>query len=282
MIKQKEITDIAYLKRLPKSTIDKDWVLGHFLDAFYSFKENKNLFVFKGGTCLHKCYIENYRFSEDLDFTLLDENFVVDKSFTQKIIRKAKNKSLIEFYISTIDKRYSNDIPQGYEIKIKFWGADHNPNRRPLPPLRWLNNINLDISFSEQLFLPIVEKEIRHPYSDIDTITNKATCYDLVELLSEKIRSLKQRNRPRDVYDVWYLSKIFSDDSLNNVKEILLKKIESKKLAIGGTCDFVNSDKYIINKAHWKASLENQLDFSLLPGFDDIYNELSQFINKLL
>ena len=25
----------------------------------------------KGGTCLKKCYIETYRFSEDLDFTVL-------------------------------------------------------------------------------------------------------------------------------------------------------------------------------------------------------------------
>ncbi len=30
--------------------------------------------VFKGGTCLKKCYFETYRFSEDLDFTLTDES----------------------------------------------------------------------------------------------------------------------------------------------------------------------------------------------------------------
>ena len=29
--------------------------------------------VFKGGTCLKKCFIETYRFSEDLDFTVLDD-----------------------------------------------------------------------------------------------------------------------------------------------------------------------------------------------------------------
>lgn len=37
--------------------------------------------VFKGGTCLKKCYFETYHFSEDLDFTLrneehLDEQFL--------------------------------------------------------------------------------------------------------------------------------------------------------------------------------------------------------------
>ena len=28
--------------------------------------------IFKGGTCLRKCYYETYRFSEDLDFTVVD------------------------------------------------------------------------------------------------------------------------------------------------------------------------------------------------------------------
>ena len=28
--------------------------------------------VFKGGTCLRKCYYETFRFSEDLDFTVID------------------------------------------------------------------------------------------------------------------------------------------------------------------------------------------------------------------
>ena len=33
--------------------------------------------MFKGGTCLKKCFIETYRFSEDLDFTVL-ENGPID------------------------------------------------------------------------------------------------------------------------------------------------------------------------------------------------------------
>jgi len=34
---------------------------------------NKNAqkeWIFKGGTCLRKCYFKDYRFSEDLDFTI--------------------------------------------------------------------------------------------------------------------------------------------------------------------------------------------------------------------
>jgi predicted nucleotidyltransferase component of viral defense system len=30
----------------------------------------RDAWVFKGGTCLKKCFVETYRFSEDLDFTV--------------------------------------------------------------------------------------------------------------------------------------------------------------------------------------------------------------------
>ena len=84
---QKEIENIAKEKQVSKSTIDKDWMLAHFLNAMYSFKDIRQNFIFKGGTCLKKCYFEDYRFSEDLDFTLLDKNFK-HKS------RKSKNKGM--------------------------------------------------------------------------------------------------------------------------------------------------------------------------------------------
>jgi predicted nucleotidyltransferase component of viral defense system len=40
--------------------------------------------VFKGGTCLKKCYFETYRFSEDLDFTLRNEEHL-DQEFLQTV-----------------------------------------------------------------------------------------------------------------------------------------------------------------------------------------------------
>ena len=37
---KKEIENIAFEKEVSTATIDKDWVLGHLLDAFYSFERN--------------------------------------------------------------------------------------------------------------------------------------------------------------------------------------------------------------------------------------------------
>jgi predicted nucleotidyltransferase component of viral defense system len=51
--------------------IEKDYILGWLLAGISHHKELKANWAFKGGTCLKKCYFETYRFSEDLDFTLI-------------------------------------------------------------------------------------------------------------------------------------------------------------------------------------------------------------------
>ncbi len=54
------------------SIVEKDYVLGWVLDGISNHREISSKWVFKGGTCLKKCYFETYRFSEDLDFTIID------------------------------------------------------------------------------------------------------------------------------------------------------------------------------------------------------------------
>ncbi|MBU2464998.1 MAG: nucleotidyl transferase AbiEii/AbiGii toxin family protein, partial [Bacteroidetes bacterium] len=254
MIKQKEIVEVANRKQVPKMTVDKDWVLGHFLNAMYSFTDVRDNFVFKGGTCLHKCFIKDYRFSEDLDFTLLDATFDVNKPFINKLMKKASDDSGIKFHLADLHFQQSGNIPQGYKAVIKFWGADHSPNQRPLPASRWQTSIIIDISFSEKLLLPAIEKEISHPYSDAELVKNRAVCYDLTEILSEKIRALKQRNRPRDVYDAWYLTRS-TNAAFPGLRELLLKKSELKGLRILGVQDFVNEEKALRNKIAWDQNL---------------------------
>lgn len=51
--------------------IEKDWALGWVL-AGIGAQPELSTWVFKGGTSLRKCYHETYRFSEDLDFTVVD------------------------------------------------------------------------------------------------------------------------------------------------------------------------------------------------------------------
>ena len=81
MIDKREILEAASSFSLLPSTVEKDYVLGWILAGISSHEELAEAWVFKGGTCLKKCYFETYRFSEDLDFTLrnedqLDEEFL--------------------------------------------------------------------------------------------------------------------------------------------------------------------------------------------------------------
>jgi len=58
---------------LRDDVVEKDYVLGWLLWGIGSNRSLGASWVFKGGTCLKKCYIETYRFSEDLDFTVLPD-----------------------------------------------------------------------------------------------------------------------------------------------------------------------------------------------------------------
>ncbi len=72
MIDKREILETASALRLLPHVVEKDYVLGWLLAGINAHPALATSWVFKGGTCLKKCYFETYRFSEDLDFTLRD------------------------------------------------------------------------------------------------------------------------------------------------------------------------------------------------------------------
>lgn len=74
VITKDEILAVADETGLTPNVVEKDYVLGWLLAAVNANDILSNSWVFKGGTCLKKCYFETYRFSEDLDFTLRDES----------------------------------------------------------------------------------------------------------------------------------------------------------------------------------------------------------------
>jgi Nucleotidyl transferase AbiEii toxin, Type IV TA system len=81
MIDRREILEAGSSFSLLPSIVEKDYVLGWMLAGINAHEELSESWIFKGGTCLKKCYFETYRFSEDLDFTLrnedqLDEEFL--------------------------------------------------------------------------------------------------------------------------------------------------------------------------------------------------------------
>jgi hypothetical protein len=70
VIRKEEILERARSWGLRVDVVEKDYVLGWLLAALARNPNVKRDWVFKGGTCLKKCYFETYRFSEDLDFSI--------------------------------------------------------------------------------------------------------------------------------------------------------------------------------------------------------------------
>jgi predicted nucleotidyltransferase component of viral defense system len=278
----REIVKIANSKNVNKEVIDKDWILSHFLNAMFSFSEISKNFIFKGGTCLRKCYFEDYRFSEDLDFTLLDKSFAIDEKFLNKIIFIAEENSNARYYLKNLKTQIHQNIHQGYEITILFWGAFHRPNQAILPVNRWQTKIKLDISFSEIMLLKPNYKPIFHQYSDADKIINLVPAYPLKEIIAEKLRSLIQRNRPRDIYDLNYLSNIIPEIDYPEIKNLLFQKAANKNITINSIQDFINDNKYRKNKRAWQSSLGYHLAVGDLPDFDSVYKNINSFIANIL
>mgnify|MGYP001603848635 FL=1 len=69
-----------------RSLIEKDIILHRILFELLLDKKFDTEYAFKGGTCLMKCHLGYYRFSEDLDFTWLNKKTLKNKS--EKQIRK--------------------------------------------------------------------------------------------------------------------------------------------------------------------------------------------------
>ena len=72
MITKAKLLERARAQGLLPKTVEKDYVLGWVLAAI-SVHARLSTWVFKGGTCLKKCFFETYRFSEDLEERMRDD-----------------------------------------------------------------------------------------------------------------------------------------------------------------------------------------------------------------
>lgn len=259
MIYVNEIREKARLYGVPETTIERDYAQNWLLKSLSDIN-----MVLKGGTAIRKVYFKNYRFSDDLDFTLLERmnKDVLISSVNDKIL-EAKKESGINFDENSLAEENDN----GFEISIYF---------RILQSTRAPIRIKLDLTQidKEIVLLPVLKKKVIHLYSDFDNYTAKIKAYSLEEIFAEKIRALFQRTRPRDLYDVWYLCK---EIDKNKVKEILGKKclFKNVKIDIGEFQDREND--YL--KA-WSISFNHQI--KNIPQFNQVFQNVIEEIKNYL
>lgn len=90
MIRKQDILDRATEWQLRPEVVEKDYVLGWLLAALASHPEIRDHWIFKGGTCIKKCFFETCRFSEDLDFSFLADAAYGETEICELLIRLTK------------------------------------------------------------------------------------------------------------------------------------------------------------------------------------------------
>ena len=260
MIAKREILAIAQETSLTPHVVEKDYVLGWMLAGIYGHEDLAESWIFKGGTCLKKCFFETYRFSEDLDFTLRKPEHL-DANLLEAVFSEIGEWIYGQTGIEIPAEKQKFDIYQNPRGQISCQGKISYKD--PVSPTHALPRIKLDLSADERVVLPPVRAQIFHPYSDAPEDGIEVLAYDYIEAFAEKVRALAERTRPRDLYDVVHLYRnTEARPEPQRFIEVLRAKCEFKGIGIPRMADLEPHRAEL--EAGWIHMLEHQLP-ALLP-----------------
>ncbi len=192
MITQREISQLAHRTQMSDRVIEKDYVLTWLLTEIAG-SPLAGYLAFKGGTALKKIYFPEYRYSEDLDFTVVraidaDE---IPSALQQALNRLAASQGFqFEMQEARIEKRDGS-----LTAYVDFVG--------PLQARLGSRDIKIDFTLAETTLFPVNPMPILSGFSD--RIDRTMPTYALEEILTEKLCAVIGRTEPRDVYDLHFL-----------------------------------------------------------------------------
>jgi predicted nucleotidyltransferase component of viral defense system len=257
MIPIREIKEKAREYGVPTSTIERDYAQNWLLKYLYHPD-----IILKGGTGIRKVYIKNYRFSDDLDFSLA--KLIKEEDLLARMDR-AVNEAKEEIGINFKIKDNLTKTETGFRGKIYF-NIIKNATGTPLSIKIDITNFN-----NEKILLPIEQKRIFHPYSD--ELNAKIKAYSLEEIFTEKIRALIERTRVRDLYDIGMLSDLINKDK---VLQIFDEKFKYKGVILDISSLIKRKDDFA---NAWENSLRHQL--KSLPDFELTFNKVIEIMSKI-
>ncbi len=279
VIDQNEIRRIAGSLGVDPMIINHDYVLGCFMHFLSTQETVKKSWVFKGGTSLAKCFFENYRFSEDLDFTLLS---TITEETLITIVDSAKSIMQEEIGIRTdVEKIKVEIIKDDYgdeSLEIRFY------YRGPWDYAGSPRTVRIHTNRDEKIVFPTVNKSLIHNYSDRDTLPPVLiSAYSLEEIFVEKLRALSGQRVyaiSRDLFDIHYLSS--KRVSISAAIKAFEEKCRVKNLK---TDDFSFS-KVENRKEEYRTNWKNQLEY-LIPKnikipFEEAWNTSIKILRSVL
>jgi predicted nucleotidyltransferase component of viral defense system len=257
-------------RRIPESVLERDYCIAWFLVGL-ARSPIRNKLVFKGGTALRRCHFPDYRFSEDLDFTLLQAlSFEELKKELEPVYQEVKRASNITFSFSRSD---SATHQNSYTFYLKYEG--------PLSVTSIGKEIKIDVTISERIFYApeaIAVLKGCQEFTDLPE-EEKIFVYSLNEIAAEKTVALLDRARtePRDLYDLWYLTEQSNSVDLADCLEAINAKLSHRNKKLGDVrAEFSKKESRL--KTTWESRLSAQM--AKLSEFDSIYRAVKRILRQ--
>lgn len=265
--------------------LEKDLILQELLMGLLGTNSFAEHYAFKGGTCLIKCYLGYYRFSEDLDFTYLEQHQFENKTKSKirkiisglvdhliEIVKRIAGKYDLEFEADKSNDKFVQIGGGGRIVTLKVWFNSIIMQNKTF--------IKLQFNFAEILCFPILVKEVkglslnddnelRQLFPEIVALfvdRKSAKVYDIQEIASEKFRAILTRRgiKLRDFVDLYLVQDRFKLD-FQEIMSIVEKKVK-----------FATE-----NFSKYKGNLRKKLTILNSLDFPDWENEMSMVLETI-
>jgi predicted nucleotidyltransferase component of viral defense system len=244
-------------RRTPEAVLERDYCLAWFLIGL-SQSKLKDLLIFKGGTALKRCHFGEYRFSEDLGFTLATKlEFKQILQGLEGVYELVAQASGIQFSFGREDRQtHANS----YTFYLRYRG-----------PLPTPNTVKVDITLSELLCFPVEQHPVLRAYPEFEDIPEDRpiTVYSLNEIATEKVVALQDpaRNEPRDLYDLWFLT-THAGVEIENLAGAIAEKLRFRGKEIAGVEARIAAKEARL-RVLWNSRLGHQME--ALPEFGEVF-----------
>lgn len=259
MITQREVSQRAFQEQVSDRVIEKDYVLTWILLALAD-SPVAELLAFKGGTALKKIYFPDYRYSEDLDFTLIGETEPDEllAGLTEMLGRLTKSEGF-QFDVPAERVERRADSLTAY---INFVG--------PLQARATSRDIKVDMTLVERLIFPVQRRGVVSEYTD--AIEKEILVYSLEEVLTEKLCAIIGRTEPRDVYDAHFLLER-QDIDFYLIPSAFAEKAAAKGVDPSRLAETLSRRQPTLQRM-WDNRLRHQVKD--LPDFERVLRELNR------
>lgn len=246
----------------------------------------RDTLAFKGGTALRKCYFEDYRFSEDLDFTGMGD--VPRGRDLEALVRTAcaAAEDSLDAYapVAITCERYTEREPhpggqEAFAIRARLpWHS--RPQTRVL----------VEITVDEQVLWPTERRKVIHNLGEV--LDAEVQVYALEEVVAEKLRAILQqidslerrgwsRSRGRDYYDLWRVLGAYQNRmDLTNFSHLLGKKCAVRGVSFTAPEDFFDDRMLEQVGETWEQWLGPLVPG--LPSFETVHSQLRPQVEALI